>query len=64
MQTAVTILPSLPIPMVMFWESANLQSMILNLKVFQRKRLPGAPAWSLFKGQIGNSNQLATLAGR
>ena len=53
MQTAATILPSLPIPMVMFWESANLQSMILNLKVFQRKRLPGAPAWGLFKGESG-----------
>ena len=30
MQTAVTILPSLPIPMVMFWERANLQSIILK----------------------------------
>ena len=30
MQTAVTILPSLPIPMVMFWESTNLQSLILK----------------------------------
>ena len=64
MQTAVTILPSLPIPMVMFWESTNLKSIILNLKVSQRKRLPGTPAWGLFKGEGGkNSNQLTTLAG-
>ena len=39
-------------------------STILNLKVPQRKRLPGAPAWGLFKGVNGkNSNQLTTLAG-
>ena len=42
----------------------NLHSTISNLKVSQRKRLPGAPAWSLFKGESGkNSNQLTTLAG-
>ena len=32
MQTAVTILPSLPIPMVMFWESTNLKSSFYNFK--------------------------------
>ena len=32
MQTAVTILPSLPIPMVMLWESTNLQSTFYNSK--------------------------------
>ena len=37
-------------------------STILNLKVPQRKRLPGAPAWGLFKGESGNSNQLTKLA--
>ena len=39
-------------------------STILNLKASKRKRLPGAPAWGLFKGESGkNSNQLTKLAG-
>ena len=37
-------------------------STILNLKASKRKRLPGAPAWGLFKGESGNSNRLTTLA--
>ena len=61
MQTAVTILPSLPIPTVMFWEHTNLISIILKLKVSQRKRLPGAPAWGLFKGESGEWEEFKSI---